>query len=273
MQPRTPWIRVASLLLLSGAAAPACADVTILVHGYFSGENAWQQNGITDELTKSGWQSGGSMTVDARGVLRTQNNSPKDAQRIFHLADLPSEAPLQTQAKALHEILSTIRKNRGPERTILVGHSAGGVVARLLMVRKPESSIHTLITIASPHLGTDKAEMAGLLASTPLSMMAPMVGLNTLNRSRTLYAELERERPGNFLHWLNHQPHPKANYLSIVRRDAFALSGDNTVPVWSQDMAKVHALREYSPQSISQGTDHALERQDGVTVARLLAGL
>ncbi|MBF0127402.1 MAG: alpha/beta fold hydrolase [Magnetococcales bacterium] len=193
-----------------------------------------------------------------------------EKKRAYLTVDLPSEAPLLVQAKQLSAGVQAVRKRRGAEPVVLIGHSAGGVVARLAMVKEPDLRVHGLITIAAPHLGTDKAEMAGLLASTPLSMMAPMMGADTLNRSRELYRDLARERPGNFLYWLNRQPHPKARYLSLVRQDSFALFGDNTVPTWSQDLARVEALQE-AARSVTTGSAHALERQDGAELVRILA--
>ncbi|MBF0627189.1 MAG: alpha/beta fold hydrolase [Magnetococcales bacterium] len=264
------WLVALCMLLVSGAAGPARADVIILIHGYFSGDDAWSRSGITSELEAVGWESGGGVTATGTaGDVRFRASAPKGAQ-AYYLADLPSEAPLMIQSAALKEILAAIRAQRGKERTILVGHSAGGVVARLLMVQEPTLGIDTLITIATPHLGTDKAEVAGLIASTPLAMMAPVMGLSTLNRSKSLYDDLTRERPGTLLYWLNRQPHPKARYDSIVRRDSFALFGDNTVPTWSQDMGKVVALHEQARPAVTIGNDHALERADGVALVRLL---
>ncbi|MBF0416624.1 MAG: alpha/beta fold hydrolase [Magnetococcales bacterium] len=249
----------------------AQADVAILVHGYFSGDDAWQQAGVTEALEAAGWMGIGRMIATGREVVERAPITRAQG-RGYLLADLPSEASLSVQAEGLRGIITTLRARRGTEKSILIGHSAGGVVARLLMVRAPDLAIDTLITIATPHLGTDKAEMAGLLASTPLSMMAPMMGVDTLNRSRTLYAELERERPGNFLYQLNRQPHPKARYISIMRREGFALYGDNTVPAWSQDMARVAALKEHTGDAIQSGADHSLDRRDGKIIARLLEG-
>ncbi|MBF0262082.1 MAG: alpha/beta fold hydrolase [Magnetococcales bacterium] len=247
----------------------AQADVALLVHGYFSGDDAWQRSGVTTELETAGWKPLGRMIATGREVIE-RNRIVHEEKRGYLLVDLPSEAPLAIQAEGLKSIITTLRAQRGTEKTILIGHSAGGVVARLLMVNAPELAIHTLITIAAPHLGTDKAEVAGLIASTPLSMMAPMMGADTLNRSRALYAELERERPGNFLYHLNRQPHPTARYVSIVRREGFALSGDNTVPAWSQEMSRILALKVRARTVIQSGESHALERRDGTILARLL---
>ena len=43
------------------------------------------------------------------------------------------------------------------EKLILVGHSAGGVVARLVVLGNNPYRVDELITIASPHLGTVRA--------------------------------------------------------------------------------------------------------------------
>ena len=113
----------------------------------------------------------------------------------------------------------------------LVGHSAGGVVARASMVKYPSLNVATLLTIAAPNRGTDAAETGLQVGNSPLSWFTPMMGAGTINRSQGLYRELVRERPNNYLGWLNHQKHPKARYISVVRA-----SGDGWVPVWSQDL-------------------------------------
>ncbi|MBF0125625.1 MAG: alpha/beta fold hydrolase [Magnetococcales bacterium] len=256
------------LVFLLGSGSEGWADALILTHGYFSGDEAWVQSGVTGELQSAGWEPGGSVRATARGI-EFRPATQGIARRAYYLVDLPSEAPLVMQAQQFKEAVQAVRKQRGADRIVLIGHSAGGVVARLAMVRDPGMAIDGLITIAAPHLGTDKAEMVGLLASTPLSMVAPMMGADTLNRSRQLYDDLVRERPGSFLYWLNRQPHPKARYFSLIRRDAFVFFGDNTVPAWSQDMGKVAALKEVA-KSATSGSDHALERQDGVELARIL---
>lgn len=256
------------IFLLGIGWVEARADALILTHGYFSGDEAWVESGVTGELEKGGWEAGGRLRATGRGIEFSPITAGV-AKKAYYRIDLPSEAPIVMQAQQLKEGVEAIKKQRGVGRLILIGHSAGGVVARLAMVKNPGLGIHGLITIAAPHLGTDKAEMVGMLASTPLSMVAPMMGAGTLNRSKQLYDDLVRERPGSFLYWLNRQPHPKARYFSLVRQDAFPLFGDNTVPVWSQDLGKVAALKDVA-QSATSGSNHALERQDGVEMVRIL---
>ncbi|MBF0439657.1 MAG: alpha/beta fold hydrolase [Magnetococcales bacterium] len=263
------FLRWIVLVLLLAMGSEARAEAVVLIHGYFSGEDVWARSGVVGELESAGWSYGGSVTATLRGI-DFKSSSVGNAKRAVYLADLPSEAPLLVQAQQLKEVVLAIKKRRGAERMVLIGHSAGGVVARLFMVREPNMAMQGVITIASPHLGTDKAEVVGLLASTPFSMVAPMMGADTLNRSKSLYDDLVRERPGSFLYWLNRQPHPKSRYISVVRKDSFALFGDNLVPVWSQDMAKVEALQGMPLSSLTLGTNHAMERQDGVELVRIL---
>ncbi|MBF0182249.1 MAG: alpha/beta fold hydrolase [Magnetococcales bacterium] len=262
------WPGLLGLMLL--LASEARADVLIMTHGYVSGDDAWVSSGVTAALARGGWEAGGRVRADGRGIVVTPA-ATGGGRKVYYLADLASEAPLSVQADQLREVAREVVKRRDrQEQMVLVGHSAGGVVARLAMAKDDKLGVFGLITIASPHLGTDKAEVAGLVASTPLSMVAPMMGVGTLNRSRQLYADLARERPGNLLHWLNRQPHPKARYHSLVRRESFPLMGDNTVPVWSQDLRKVEALREVAG-SETVGSGHGLESEDGVALARILA--
>lgn len=262
------YLKILILMVFLGMGGEAKADALILIHGYFSDENGWNQSGVIQELETAGWKSSGTMTATPRGI-QYQAATPGPNKQTYYLVDLPSEASLMMQAQQLKEIVLAIQKQRGHEKIFLIGHSAGGVVARLTMVNNPKLTINGLISIASPHLGSDKAEMVGLLANTPMAIMAPMMGVDTLNHSKQLYDDLIRERPGSFLYWLNRQPHPKAHYLSIIRQDSFALFGDNVVPTWSQDMGNVAALKEQT-QSITLGTDHALGQQDGTELVRIL---
>jgi triacylglycerol lipase len=149
-----------------------------------------------------------------------------------------------------------------------VGHSAGGVVARLFMVQYGKPKVRALITIASPHLGTEAAELGLMTSLSPLGFFAPFVGAGTLNRSRGLYADLTPERPGNLLYWLNRQAHPDSTYISVVR-EGKALFGDLVVPAYSQDMNHVFALRGRS-EVVRTKDGHGLERPDARLLVKLL---
>jgi pimeloyl-ACP methyl ester carboxylesterase len=168
------------------------------------------------------------------------------------------------------QFLNTVLRARD---FILAGHSAGGVLARLYMVQHPEAGVTALITIASPHRGTDSAELGLLVGQSPLGWMAPFFGGQVLNRSQALFHDLSRERPANLLFWLNRQEHPPAQYISVVRTDDSLLGlGDLIVPSWSQDMNQVYALRGRA-RKITAGSNHALQPADGQLLVRILRSL
>lgn len=264
-----PWLLLLLALVLPSQGR---ADALVLIHGYFSGERTWAENGILRELEADGWRFAGKYLALPQGS-QDELGENKPAPRAYYLVDLPSEAPLAMQAKLLTPLLAEIATRHPDEKIILVGHSAGGVVARLWMVQNPKPKVAALITIAAPHLGSDKAEAALLIGQTPLAMLAPIMGADTLQRSQGLYQDLVRERPGTMLHWLNHQKHPKAIYIAIIRREGFAWSGDNTVPVWSQDLRNVAALQEMATTAVEVVAGHELSPRDGPELVRILRGL
>lgn len=255
----------AALILSAGARA----EVTVLVPGYLSGPQDWRVSGITGALTRAGWRDGGDLRWGPRGPVPPPD--PGAAARTFYTVALPTEAPLAGQAQALAAYLERVRSWHPEEGLVLVGHSAGGLVARLYMVQNPRSGVAALVTIASPHLGTDTAEIGSLIGQTPLSWFAPMVGAGTLNRSQALYRDLSRENPQGMLFWLNRQPHPAARYVSVVRSDS-SLLGDLVVPSGSQDMNHVPALRGRSAR-VEVRDGHGLSAGDGPVLVEILERL
>ncbi|MCP5152135.1 MAG: hypothetical protein H6983_25585 [Ectothiorhodospiraceae bacterium] len=172
------------------------------------------------------------------------------------------------------------------ESLTLVGHSAGGVLARLQMVKHPDVPVATLITIASPHLGLEVADIAARLGGELMQELArslgePMAeelvrrfGLGVANDTLSLLGELATERPGNLLHWLNHQPHPPARYVAVVRDTATPIGflGHLLLSSRSQDMGNVEALHG-RVTTVRFGEDHLLTADDGPFLARLLGSL
>ena len=253
--------RLLLTLLLCGLPLHwAKGDALVLIHGYLGSAESWAEGGVTRELTRGGWRYGGELVATRNGV-RVRGGGK--GERLYYLLSLPSEAPIEVQMRYLMPMLKEVRR-RHPEQTLsIAGHSLGGVLGRYAMVQSPDLDVDNLVTIASPHLGTSKAELALLAGSTPLSMMAPFVGGQTLNRSRGLYSQLVPEAPGTFLYWLNRQQHPDARYFSVLRGGSEGFSmGDMVVPEYSQDMNNVAALRgrAYTRRSRS---DHALGAADG----------
>lgn len=230
-------------------------QLLVLVHGYLGSSKTWYENGVVPELEQAGWVDGRQIVAGGRS-------------RIFYAVDLPSEAPIPVQARFLLRYLAEFLRRHSPARLVLVGHSAGGLVSRATVVQRPDLPVTTLITIATPHLGTDRAELGALIGQTPLSWMAPMMGAGTLNRSHYLYRDMAREGSGNLLFTLNRMPHPALRYISILRSDG-SLSGDLLVPRYSQDMNNVAALRGRAEVVPTRG-DHNLKAADGWLIVQLL---
>ncbi|MDH3979717.1 MAG: alpha/beta fold hydrolase [Gammaproteobacteria bacterium] len=266
-----------SVLLLAGLLSHAArADVVVLVHGYLGGAGSWDYSGVTTTLQQHGWQRAGVYAAGPSGVQFIPARGAQTAQK-YYAVDLPSEAPILVQVYQLHEILATIARTHSGEPVVLVGHSAGGVVARAALVRGDVHNVKALITIASPHLGTDRAEQALDVTDIPfpLSVVTDLLGGDTYDtamRSRSLYIDLIRPQPGSLLYWLNAQPHPNIEYFSIVRGQTASGRGDYIVPAYSQDMNNVPALRGRS-SLITVPVRHGLEPVDGGILVNLLADL
>ena len=195
----------------------------------------------------------------------------------YYSVDLPSEAPVVVQAAQLRDMLDAIYRSHAGEPVYVVGHSAGGVVARAALVNNGGGNTRALITIASPHLGTYRAEQA--LDATdipfPFSILPDIFAgeiYDTARRSRSLYVDLVRPRPGTLLYWLNGQPHPDILYFSIVRGQVSVAMGDLVVPGYSQDMNNIPVLRGRSTR-ISIPSDHGLDVLDGGVIVNLLSEL
>jgi len=257
----TMFLRLHSLLLISLLSLPTYAGQTVvLVHGYLGDGSTWRPLGLVSALQATGWQDAGHLFPN--GPL-PRPIAPTSQERYVYTVTLPSEAPLPTQAQWLDFYLRKLKAKHPNNSLILVGHSAGGVVARLVMVVSG-IPIQGLITIASPHLGTEKAEWGTWLNNSPIGWMAPFLGLDTINRSQGLYWDLSREHPASLLFWLNRQPHPQAFYISIVRAE-----GDEWVPPYSQDMNVVPALRGLA-MTKTVASQHSLHPFDGPLIASLL---
>ena len=260
-------LKTTLLALFLLPAYAALADIAVLVHGYQSSGQTWRQHGVLSTMQAGNWPDGGHFIYGPSGV-----SGPIKRLKTNHATytvDLPSDAPILYQANILSSYLQTIRSFAPQESIILIGHSAGGLVARATMVTHPEHRISRLITIASPHLGTTVAKIARIASQSPAGGLADFLGFDSLPRSRQLFSELEPEKYGNFLFWLNRQPHPYAEYLSIVRVDSRLKGGDAVISSVSQDMRRVVALGRYANSFATPGS-HSINRGDGTLLARLL---
>ncbi|QEP42425.1 alpha/beta fold hydrolase [Ectothiorhodospiraceae bacterium BW-2] len=245
---------------------PLRAEVLLLLPGYHERALEWHYRGASAALLANGWSDGGILLATADGVKQLAAPQPPAAQQpLLFVAELPTEAPLELQMQVLAAQIGWIKQRYPGEKLHLAGHSAGGVVARLFMVRYPNQSVASLTTISSPHLGTALAEAGRAAADSPLSPILPFLGAQSLNRSEGLMRDLSRESRGNILFWLNRQPHPESRYLSIVRAKS-----DWVVSKVSQNMNFVPALAQRSDVIFTAG-DHNLTPHDGDILLRFLS--
>lgn len=261
-------------LAISLAGQLVRADVLVLVHGYLSGAQSWDNSGITSVLQQHGWQRAGVYVAGPSGIYLLPTSTGQAVNSVYTV-DLPSEAPVVVQSFQLREILAAVNKAHPGEPVTIAAHSAGGVVARAALVKGKIGNVRALITIASPHLGTLRAEQA--LDATdipfPLSLVTDVIAgetYDTAMRSRGLYVDLVRPRPGTLLYWLNSQPHPDIEYYSIVRGQKTTVAGDFIVPGYSQDMNNVPVLHGKSSRIVIP-RNHGLDILDGSVIVKLLA--
>lgn len=247
----------------------SAAKTVVLVHGLTGSGMDWRTSGFTKPLEFSGWKDGGSYAFNQWGMLTPSGvNLPG---KVFFAVNLPSLSNIQTQEGILKQYLQHLYHQR-KEPITLVGHSAGGIVARLYLLDLAHQPVNGLITIASPHLGTPAANIAYLAGNSPVGMMASMIGEDTLEDGRGLFLDLREEQPNNFLYWMNHQPHPEIHYASIIRtNDSISKPNkfDFIVPPYSQNMNNVWALKNSSGIALSK-ENHSLNGKDGQIVVDVL---
>lgn len=255
--------------VLLALSVSAQAKQLVLIQGYLSNSGIWQESGITRLLSQNDWSYSGEYYSSSNGVGIYQAPETAIVSNRYYLVALPTEASLSIQGYYLKAYLKHLRHTFPSEPIILVGHSAGGVLARYVMVQAPELQINQLITIASPHLGTESAELGKLLGDSPLALFTPMIGAGAINRSQGLYRDLLPEQPGRLLYWLNRQPHPDAEYISIVRDKNAHHGGDMVVEENSQYLEQVYDLRLRAYSYVVPAT-HNLSIADGYLILDLI---
>lgn len=261
------------------ALRPAAADVLVLVHGYLGTAQSWAESGVLERLNWRGYRNVGIFGYSPQGVL-FQRLIKGSVEKPVYTVNLPSQAPVVIQADWLAAMLREVRKRHPDEPINLVAHSAGGLVARMMLVRHGKLGVKQLITIATPHFGTGRAIQAldatnssGILGGIKSWLVRRKTGnalYATVQQSRGLLFDLTPPAPGNLLFWLNQQPHPDIQYTSIMRIGTFYMPGDQLVPPLSQDLNLVPALAgKVKTYSMAEG--HLLTPQDGDLIGNLLA--
>ena len=270
-------IKIFVFLIISMTSSIARADVMVLVHGYLGSADSWEASGINSTLEANGWARGGLITSAPATVTPVYVGPGQQAANKVYTVDLPAEAPIMVQASQFLGMLATIQAIHPGESLVIVGHSAGGIVARTALVLAPVANVKALVTIASPHVGTTLANRA--LSATDesgffggLKSFFGGSGYDTLRRSRGLLFDLAYPRPGSLLFWLNAQVHPDIRYVSVIRLTPEGFPGDELVPGYSQDMNNVPSLQG-SSAIILTPAGHLLGPMDGAILLQILNDL
>jgi pimeloyl-ACP methyl ester carboxylesterase len=270
--------RIAALLLGLLASPLAQADMLVLVHGWRAGADTWITSGVLPTLAQHGWVDAGVLVASPGGTAHLLAWGDSAARRVYRV-QLPAEAPLEIQAAHLYAQLDYLRQRHPEDRLILAGHSAGGVVSRLILVRPGAPRVDGLVTIASPNLGTERA-LQGLDVVDDQPFFCPGPGIrflktlfggddfHYLEHSRGALVGLTPAAPGSLIGWLNAQPHPDIRYVSVVRT-APGYAGDAIVPGFSQDLNQVPALRGRAQVYVTPA-GHGLNPADGMLLATIL---
>jgi len=263
------------VFLFSTLLSSVRADVVVLVHGWAANADTWVHSGILQVFQANGWSNAGIVTATPEGgILHITGDKIINKNKVYRV-HLPAEAPLQIQAAHLYSELLFINKLHAEEKIVLAGHSSGGVVSRLVLVNPGAPKIDSLITIASPNLGTGRAVQGlDIIHDKPFFCPGPGVSFlknvlggdnyQYLKHSQGALVDLTPALPGTLIGWLNQQPHPSITYHSIVRQ-----AGDELVPAFSQDLNQVPQLSGKSKIYLTPAS-HSLNAADGQLLVNIL---
>lgn len=257
----------------------AQAKVVVLVHGYLGNAYSWESSHVLQTLRADGYQHMAIMGYSPNGLLVQSFKDQEVAIKHLYSVNLPSQTGLLVQSDWLSAYLAYIFQQHPSEAITLVAHSAGGVVARLALIRYQPKQVKWLITIATPHQGTGRTYQAlaatdsgGWFGGMKSWFVRREIGNQlyyTLKRSRNALLDLSPPRQGNLLHWLNQQPHPDIRYTSVIRIGTRNSPGDLVVPPFSQDLCLLPQVASYAERYFSQ-QGHLLSSKDGVLLSQLL---
>lgn len=179
-------IKMKKILLFTTAlliSVLANATTILLVNGIGS-PNKWQETGIYQRL---------------------------EATYPTKIVSMPYWNSIQNQSKVLNNAIGNIDDN-----VIIVAHSAGGLVARHLLVNYKNKKVTGLITLATPHLGSKTARVSDFINNkAPFGNIFTRLFIQDSNRTRNMVSQLKINSP--LITRLRTKPHPDIYYSSIIK--------------------------------------------------------
>lgn len=163
--------------MLSHTGKPG-KPVVILVHGLGMNRYIWDDpdkcfvlGGLAPLTTFLAESPGNTEKAVTMGVVdpRIQGLWHRLAAAGFSIVSWSQSQPLGPIEVAMDEMKKTVSwvREQWPGRQIyLVGHSRGGLIARQYLLQEDPADVMGLVTICSPHAGTQMAKYAGYLNPT-----------------------------------------------------------------------------------------------------------
>ena len=117
------------LILLSSLAQ---AETLVLIPGFQEQGMAWRFRHVTSALESSGWVDAGNLNFSPKGIVNSTRLAKRPKKALYTL-ELPTQLSIIQQSTILNQYLNLLARIR-KEPLSLVGHSAGGLVARYWLV-------------------------------------------------------------------------------------------------------------------------------------------
>lgn len=130
--------------------------------------------------------------------------------------------------------VEAIIEQTGREKVVLIGHSQGGLDARVVANLRPDL-VAAVVTIATPHRGSPVADVVLGLISDPnaqglIDALVNLVGAplwDTVDGDSSLAASMEQfSQPGILAFNATYPDAPEVRYISIAGRSSLSLGGD-----------------------------------------------
>ena len=233
----------------------------ILVHGLGGSASGWQYSGMVGFLKDKGLVFGGDFEFKDGG-LDLEVPDEWQPRADFYAIDIVDAFDSLEQWKIeLRAVVLEVLRLTGAPKVVLVGFSAGGLASRAYLVEwLDDHKVAKLVTVSSPHLGSELAYLA-LLKDTlirdaagrgPTSMISK-VALNKLSGleekvgvelGSELVRQLVPERDNEFLQKLNRSEHPRdIDYSAVVVNHQLELSSSRELYI---ELSKLKSLDESS---------------------------